>query len=35
MLSRIKDFLDGIDQKLSLEAANRDLAAGEDENETG
>ena len=34
MLSRIKDFLDGIDQKLSLEAAERDLAASEDENET-
>jgi dienelactone hydrolase len=37
MLSRIKEFLDGIDQKLSREseAAARDLAAGEDENETG
>ena len=33
MLTRIKDFLDGIDQKLTLEAAERDLAAGEDENE--
>jgi hypothetical protein len=34
MLTRIKDFLDGIDQKLNREAADRDLAAGEDENET-
>jgi dienelactone hydrolase len=33
MLTRIKDFLDGIDQKLTLEAAERDLAAAEDENE--
>jgi dienelactone hydrolase len=36
MLSRIKDFLDSIDQKLSLEAeaAARDLAPSEDEKET-
>lgn len=34
MLSRIKDFLDGIDQKLDLEAAERDLDAADDENGT-
>ncbi len=31
MLSRIKDFLDGIDQKLSVEATERDLAAADGE----
>ena len=33
MLTRIKDFLDGIDQKLTAEAAEQALAAGDDESE--
>jgi len=34
MLSRIKDFLDEIDQRLSLEAADQNLATDDAENET-